>query len=67
VPTLAIWSRKDGLIAPGAARGLPEQSDRTVELQCSHMAFGVSARAAKDVVREIGVFLEEMEGSSSRP
>ena len=59
VPTLAIWSRKDGLIAPAAARGLKAESDRAVELSCSHMAFGVSRRTAKRVAHEIGHFLAE--------
>jgi predicted alpha/beta hydrolase family esterase len=59
VPHLALWSRKDGLIAPRAARGLEHERDKAVELDCAHMAFGVSGRAAKAVVREIGRFLEE--------
>ena len=42
VPTLAIWSRKDGIIAPRAARGLDGERDAEVEIGCSHMAFGVS-------------------------
>ena len=59
VPQLAFWSRKDGLIAPRSARGLEDERDKAVELDCTHMAFGVSARAARDVVREIDRFLEE--------
>lgn len=59
VPTLAIWSRRDGLIAVSAARGLPEQSDRAVEFRCSHMAFGVSRRTADRVVHEIHSFLKK--------
>jgi pimeloyl-ACP methyl ester carboxylesterase len=59
VPQLALWSRKDGLIAPRSARGLEGERDKAVELDCTHMAFGVSARAARDVVREIERFLEE--------
>ncbi len=62
VPTLAIWSRKDGLIAVRAARGLPHESDRTVEFDCTHMAFGVSRRTAKEVVNEIQRFLAEHRG-----
>ncbi len=58
VPTLAIWSRRDGIIAPSAARGLPHESDRSVEMECSHMAFGVSRRTARAVVREIDSFLK---------
>jgi len=59
VPQLALWSRRDGLIAPRAARGLDDERDKAVELDCTHMAFGVSAAAARDVVREIEAFLEE--------
>jgi dienelactone hydrolase len=60
VPTLALWSRQDGLIAPRSARGLEEERDKAVELDCTHMAFGISHRAARQAVREIGVFLEEL-------
>ena len=59
VPQLALWSRKDGLIAPRAARGLEHERDKAVELDCTHMAFGVSSRAAQDAVREIETFLRE--------
>ena len=45
VPTLAIWSRRDGIVAPACARGCDGQSDRQIELDCSHMGFAVSARA----------------------
>jgi pimeloyl-ACP methyl ester carboxylesterase len=60
VPHLAFWSRKDGIIACRAARGLEHERDKAVELHCTHMAFGVSRRAARDVVRGIGLFLEEV-------
>jgi len=59
VPHLAIWSRKDGLIAPRAARGLDHERDKAVQLDCHHMAFGVSTRAARQVVDEIQRFLAE--------
>jgi len=59
VPTLAIWSRRDGIIAPRAARGLDGESDAQVELRCSHMAFGVSRKATRRAVEEIGRFLKE--------
>jgi pimeloyl-ACP methyl ester carboxylesterase len=60
VPTLALWSRQDGLIAPRSARGLDHERDKAVELDCTHMAFGISGRAARDVVREIEIFLDEI-------
>ena len=59
VPTLAIWSPQDGIVAPAAARGLAEESDATVEMRCSHMAFGVSRSTARAVVREIDSFLQK--------
>jgi dienelactone hydrolase len=59
VPHLAIWSRRDGLIAPRSARGLEHERDEEVELDCHHMAFGISKRAARNVVREIDSFLKK--------
>jgi pimeloyl-ACP methyl ester carboxylesterase len=59
VPHLALWSRRDGLIAPRAARGLDHERDEEVELGCTHMAFGMSRRCARDVVREIDRFLKK--------
>jgi len=59
VPQLALWSRKDGLIAPRAARGLEHERDAAVELDCTHMVFGVSSHAAREIVREVQQFLKE--------
>jgi pimeloyl-ACP methyl ester carboxylesterase len=61
VPTLAIWSRKDGIVAPRAARGVQGERDKAVEIGCSHMAFGVSRKATRRVAREIALFLKEVE------
>ena len=58
VPQLALWSRKDGLIAPRSARGLDDERDKAVELDCTHMAFGVSRKAARAVVQEVVKILE---------
>ena len=58
VPHLAIWSRNDGIVAPRAAFGLDGERDEATELDCSHMAFAVSRRAADGVVREIDRFLK---------
>jgi pimeloyl-ACP methyl ester carboxylesterase len=67
VPTLAIWSRKDGIIAPAAACGAPGESDKAVEFNCTHMAFGVSRRIARMVAEEIQRFLAEQGGRDSNP
>ena len=62
VPTLAIWSRKDGIVAAHSARGTEESRDKHVEAGSGHMALAVSPRSARQAVREILAFLEEVEG-----
>jgi len=62
VPTLALWSRKDGIVAPSAARGLAHESDKAVEIDTHHMGFAVYRPALSKVVREIYTFLSEQEG-----
>lgn len=56
VPTLALWSRRDGIVACAAARGGPGESDREMELDCSHMGFAVSGRAYPKIVAAIREF-----------
>ena len=56
VPTLAIWSRRDGIVAPACARGRPGESDRQLEFDCGHMAFAVSSRAYPQIVEAIREF-----------
>ena len=59
VPQLALWSRRDGIVAPRSAYGLEHERDKAVELRCTHMAFGVSRRIGREVAREIRSFLKE--------
>jgi pimeloyl-ACP methyl ester carboxylesterase len=56
VPTLALWSRRDGIVAPGAARGAPGESDGQIELDCGHMGFAVSGKAYPRIVEAIRSF-----------
>lgn len=56
VPTLAIWSRRDGIVAPAGARGEPGQRDAELELACSHMGFAVSGKAYPGIVAAIRGF-----------
>jgi pimeloyl-ACP methyl ester carboxylesterase len=58
VACLALWSRKDGIVAVRAARGLDDERDKAVEIGCSHMAFGISRRATRRAVHEIDTFLK---------
>jgi predicted alpha/beta hydrolase family esterase len=66
VPTLALWSRRDGIIAAPAARGTGETCDKSVEVDSSHMGFAVSKKGTRAAVAEIVRFLEEIEDSESR-
>ena len=61
VPALALWSRRDGIVAPRAAYGLAGERDEAIELDCAHMAFGVSGRTARQVAVEIDRFLKRNE------
>ena len=63
VPTLALWSRKDGIVAPSAARGLPQEVDKSVEIDTHHMGFAVYRPALSEVVRQVRLFLTEVEGT----
>jgi pimeloyl-ACP methyl ester carboxylesterase len=58
VPTLAVWSRRDGIVAPTAARGQDGERDAAVEVNSSHMGFGVSRRTTRAVAREVDTFLK---------
>ena len=39
VRTVALWSSRDGIVAPAAARGLPDEADRRVKVDCTHLGF----------------------------
>jgi pimeloyl-ACP methyl ester carboxylesterase len=62
VPHLAIWSKRDGIVAPRSARGLEHERDKAVEIGSSHMGLGISKHATRRVAREIRTFLEEVDG-----
>ena len=66
VPTLALWSKGDGIVAAPCARGTGATCDCDVELDCTHMGFAMSPRTTRDAVREIDKFLRENEGAESR-
>ncbi len=53
VETIALWSARDGVIAPRSARGQPGERDRAVALRCTHIGFAHSAEAIRAVAREL--------------
>ncbi len=54
VPTTAIWSRNDGVVAPQSACGLAHESDAQVELECTHMAFVARPEAIRAIAAALG-------------
>lgn len=67
VPTLALWSRKDGIVAPRAARGLTHEVDKSVELDTHHMGFALWRPALSRMVAEVRKFLTQAEGKPPFP
>ena len=53
VETVALWSPRDGVIAPRCAAGQAGERDRAVALRCTHMGFAFSAESIEAVVREL--------------
>jgi hypothetical protein len=62
VPTLALWSRRDGIVAPSAARGLDSERDKAVEIDTYHTGFTLHRPVLSQIVNEIRIFLSEAEG-----
>lgn len=66
VPTLALWSGRDGIVAAASARGTGKTCDKAVRLDSSHMGFAMSPKGARAAVAEIMRFLDDAERSESR-
>lgn len=58
VPTVALWSRRDGVILPECAKGRAGERDRAIEVDCTHMGFA----AAPEGIAAVGKALEAMRG-----
>ncbi|CAM8673135.1 hypothetical protein sphantq_01895 [Sphingobium sp. AntQ-1] len=54
VPTVALWSPRDGVILPACARGRAGERDRAIEVDCTHMGFA----AAPEGIAAVGKALE---------
>lgn len=53
VPTFALWSARDGIVAPAATRGLPGESDVQIEVDCHHTDFCTNPRALAAILDAI--------------
>lgn len=50
VPTYALWSRRDGVVAPASARGEDGERDAAIEVDCLHMGFACAPEATKAIL-----------------
>lgn len=50
VPTIALWSARDGVVSPRSAAGWPGERDAAMPLRCNHMGFVRKPEAAAAVL-----------------
>ncbi len=55
VPTVALWSPRDGVIHPRSACGWPHERDRAVAIRCSHLGFASDPRVVAEVLRQLDI------------
>lgn len=53
VETVAIWSPRDGIVAPRASRGRPGERDRAIAVRCTHVGFPNSPECIRAVLNEL--------------
>lgn len=53
VPTIAMWSPVDGVVAPHSARGADHESDMQIEVNAQHFALGTSRYCIERVIEAI--------------
>lgn len=53
VPTIALWSPRDGVVHPRSAAGWPEERDRAVALRCTHLGFAGAPEVVAEVLRQL--------------
>lgn len=58
VPTVALWSSRDGVVLPTCAAGRAGERDRAIEVDCTHMGFA----AAPEGIAAVGRALAFMRG-----
>ncbi|CCA94124.1 triacylglycerol lipase [Novosphingobium sp. PP1Y] len=53
VPTIALWSPRDGVIHPRSACGWADERDRAVSVRCTHLGFASDPRVVAEVLRQL--------------
>jgi pimeloyl-ACP methyl ester carboxylesterase len=53
VPTIALWSPRDGVVAPRSAAGWPGERDRAIAMRCNHLGFANDPSVIAEVLRQL--------------
>ncbi|MCB2061770.1 MAG: alpha/beta hydrolase [Novosphingobium sp.] len=53
VPTVALWSPRDGVVHPRSACGRRGERDRAVALRCTHLGFSNDPAVIAEVLRQL--------------
>ena len=53
VPTIAIWSATDGIVAPQCCRGKEGETDHTLRIDAPHFAIGTSATCIEKILAKM--------------
>ena len=53
VETVAMWSARDGVVAPRSARGLPGERDRAIALRCTHIGFTYDPESIATILEDL--------------
>ncbi|MEZ5695081.1 MAG: alpha/beta fold hydrolase [Sphingomonadaceae bacterium] len=53
VETVALWSPRDGMIAPRCAAGYEHERDRAIALRCSHIGFSYAPESIQTILQEL--------------
>lgn len=56
VPTVALWSPRDGIIAPRSARGRKGERDLAIPMRCTHLGFAAHPDVAAMLKRLVSTF-----------
>lgn len=54
VPTIALWSPRDGIVSPRSSCGWPGERDRALALRCTHLGFAGHPAVARTLITLIG-------------
>jgi pimeloyl-ACP methyl ester carboxylesterase len=53
VPTVALWSPRDGIVSPRSSCGWPGERDRALALRCTHLGFAGHPDVARTLIEQI--------------